>query len=75
MTSQFFANVYLNGLDHFVKERLRKYVRYVDDFALFSDDYTLLEEIRLAMEEHLANLRLNSCLELVLLSVVWLYKH
>jgi hypothetical protein len=33
-TSQFFANVYLDPLDHFVKERLRikGYVRYVDDF-------------------------------------------
>ena len=33
-TSQFFANVYLDSLDHFVKDRLgiRGYVRYVDDF-------------------------------------------
>ena len=39
-TSQFFANVYLDPLDHFVKERLRikGYVRYVDDFLLFADD-------------------------------------
>ncbi len=37
LTSQFFANVYLDGLDHFCKEVLRApgYVRYVDDFALF----------------------------------------
>ncbi len=41
LTSQFFANVYLDPLDHFVKEVLRakRYVRYVDDFALFHDDY------------------------------------
>lgn len=39
LTSQFFANVYLDGLDHYVKEVLRApYLRYVDDFALFSDD-------------------------------------
>ena len=40
LTSQFFANVYLDGLDHFCKEVLRAkgYVRYVDDFALFHDD-------------------------------------
>ena len=38
LTSQFFANVMLDPLDHFVTERLRigAYVRYCDDFALFS---------------------------------------
>jgi RNA-directed DNA polymerase len=36
LTSQFFANVYLNELDHFVKHtlRCRFYLRYVDDFIL-----------------------------------------
>lgn len=36
-TSQFFGNVYLDALDHFLKDRLavRGYVRYVDDFVLF----------------------------------------
>jgi RNA-directed DNA polymerase len=35
LTSQFFANLYLNGFDHFIKEQLkaRKYLRYVDDFV------------------------------------------
>lgn len=43
LTSQFFANVYLDGLDHYVKEVLRApYVRYVDDFALFHDDPLVL---------------------------------
>jgi len=39
-TSQFFANVYLNPLDHFIKEALRckYYIRYVDDFVLFNDE-------------------------------------
>lgn len=39
LTSQFFANVYLDGFDHFVKQELRVkgYVRYVDDFLLFAD--------------------------------------
>jgi retron-type reverse transcriptase len=61
LTSQFFANVYLNSLDHFVKEQLKakKYVRYVDDFALFSDDYKFLAEARVAIEEYLVNLRLK----------------
>ncbi len=40
LTSQFFANVYLNELDQFVKHSLkvRGYVRYVDDFVLLADD-------------------------------------
>ena len=40
LTSQFFANLYLNGLGHFCMEVLRAkgYLRYVDDFALFHDD-------------------------------------
>lgn len=56
LTSQFFANVYLNTFDHFVKEQLqvKKYLRYVDDFALFSDDRGFLTEVRLAIEEYLA---------------------
>ena len=39
LTSQFFANVYLNELDHFVKDKLdfKAYGRYVDDFVLFSN--------------------------------------
>ncbi len=61
LTSQFFANVYLNGFDHFVKEQLKisKYLRYVDDFAFFSDDYTHLIETRKAIEGFLASLRLT----------------
>ncbi|MBO3461740.1 RNA-directed DNA polymerase [Aetokthonos hydrillicola] len=61
LTSQFFANVYLNSLDHFIKEQLKvsKYLRYVDDFALFSDDYGFLAEARVAIEEHLIKLRLK----------------
>jgi len=36
LTSQFFANVYLNELDQFIKHRLKAkyYLRYVDDFVL-----------------------------------------
>lgn len=35
-TSQYFANIYLNELDHFVKEELRvkNYIRYMDDFII-----------------------------------------
>ncbi|MCY7278168.1 MAG: RNA-directed DNA polymerase [Phormidesmis sp. CAN_BIN44] len=61
LTSQFFANIYLSNLDHFIKEQLKvsKYLRYVDDFALFSDDWQLLTEARQKIEAHLAKLRLK----------------
>jgi retron-type reverse transcriptase len=61
LTSQGFANLYLNGFDHFVKEQLKvaKYVRYVDDFALFSDDRAFLVDARIAIEDYLATLRLK----------------
>jgi RNA-directed DNA polymerase len=61
LTSQFFANIYLNGLDHFVQEQLQipRYLRYVDDFSLFSDDQGLLAEARNAIEDYLAQLRLK----------------
>lgn len=61
LTSQFFSNVYLSSLDHFAKEQLqaRQYLRYVDDFALFSDDHAFLAEARLAIETHLISLRLK----------------
>ncbi len=38
LTSQFFANVYLNELDYFVKHKLKAkyYIRYVDDFVILN---------------------------------------
>jgi retron-type reverse transcriptase len=61
LTSQFFANVYLNGFDLYIKETLKvtKYLRYVDDYALFSDDRGFLQHCRIATEAYLANLRLK----------------
>jgi retron-type reverse transcriptase len=61
LTSQFWANVYLNGLDHFVKRELkcRGYVRYVDDLLLFADDKATLHAWRAAVIAHLAGLRLT----------------
>lgn len=40
LTSQFFANIYLNELDQFVKHKLKikYYLRYVDDFVILSSD-------------------------------------
>ena len=40
LTSQLFANVYLNELDHFVKRTLHEkyYIRYMDDFVVLGTD-------------------------------------
>ena len=61
LTSQFFANVYLNWFDHYVQKELRigKYLRYVDDFALFSNDREILAAARPKIEDYLATLRLK----------------
>ena len=39
LSSQFFANVYMNDFDNFVKRVLKskRYLRYVDDFVLFAN--------------------------------------
>jgi hypothetical protein len=51
----------LNPFDHFVKRELRcpGYVRYVDDFVLFSDDKRALWEWQAAAVTRLAQLRLT----------------
>jgi len=47
LTSQFFANVYLNQFDYFVKQHLRvpDYVRYMDDFVLFMPEKQDLKSV------------------------------
>jgi len=49
LTSQLFANIYLNQLDHFVKRQLRvkNYLRYADDFVVLSRDQKELKLILL----------------------------
>lgn len=61
MTSQFFANVYLNDLDQFIKRRLKvkNYLRYVDDFVIFHESKEKLEEYKNKIEEYLMNLKLE----------------
>jgi retron-type reverse transcriptase len=63
-TSQFFANIYLNELDHFVKEvlRVKYYVRYMDDFILLLDNKAQAIEVRKRLDEFLdskLHLKLN----------------
>ena len=45
LTSQFFANIYLNELDKFVKHKLKAkyYLRYVDDFVILHSSKTHLK--------------------------------
>lgn len=62
LTSQFWANCYLNPFDHFAKRELRcqGYVRYVDDILLFADDKATLWTWKAAIIERLARLRLTA---------------
>ncbi len=61
LTSQFWANVYMNELDQFVKHTLRVkgYLRYVDDFLLFADDKVTLHRWRDEIITFLHSLRLT----------------
>ncbi len=60
LSSQFFANLYLDRLDHFATEVLgAPYLRYVDDFALFHDDASVLAEWRARITRFLEGRRLK----------------
>lgn len=61
LTSQFLANVYLNGFDHFVKENLRcpAYLRYMDDTAFFADNKSTLWDWRRRIVTELNGLKLK----------------
>jgi len=60
LTSQLFANVYLNELDQFMKHKLKTkyYVRYADDFVILSADkqvlYSMLLKINNFLQEKLS---------------------
>ncbi len=47
LTSQLFANVYMNEFDQFVKHKLRvkNYFRYTDDFVVVADNEKYLKEL------------------------------
>jgi RNA-directed DNA polymerase len=47
LTSQIFANVYMNELDQYLKHKLhiKHYIRYADDFVLLSRDRGYLESV------------------------------
>lgn len=60
LTSQTWANTYLSGFDHWVKQELPVggYVRFVDDFVLLHDSKTVLARVALDVHEALRELRL-----------------
>ncbi len=59
LTSQLFANIYLNKFDQFVKHKLKLkcYIRYADDFVIFSQNKDFLEKqilfVRSFLQENL----------------------
>jgi retron-type reverse transcriptase len=61
LTSQFFANLYLDRFDHWLLEEVRvaAYLRYVDDLYIMGDDAAALWAVREAIREYLAGLRLH----------------
>lgn len=61
LTSQFWANVYLNPFDHFIKRELQcpAYLRYVDDFLLFADDKRTLWRWKEAIEKRVLRFRMT----------------
>ena len=70
LTSQYFANIYLGELDLFIKHqcRCKGYIRYMDDFILFSNDkgelrshlerirYYLSMELKLHLKERIVRI-------------------
>ena len=61
LTSQFFANLYLNDFDHEIKQvwKVRSYLRYVDDMIVLDQDKQRLAEIRTWVRERLEIERLR----------------
>lgn len=60
LTSQWFANFYLDGLDHFIVETLgagNRYLRYMDDFLVFCRSKEEAWAIRAEADEWLARNR------------------
>ena len=61
LTSQFFANAYLNELDYFIKYKLKVkyYIRYVDDFFILHNNRFLLECYKDNIKEFLNTVNLE----------------
>lgn len=62
LTSQMFANIYLNELDQYAKHELKLhyYVRYMDDIIILQQEKAQLHHVKYAIEEFLlTRLKLN----------------
>jgi len=62
LTSQVFANIYMNDFDQFMKQQLRvkQYIRYTDDFVIVDSDKAKLEKLLPLMNDFLdGQLRLS----------------
>jgi retron-type reverse transcriptase len=57
LTSQLFVNIYMNRFDQFMKHTLKTkfYIRYADDFVIFSEDEARLEDIIKPIKKFLHN--------------------
>ena len=57
LTSQLYANIYLNKLDHYIKDNLKvhSYVRYMDDFVILSESKDYLKELFLKIKLYVEN--------------------
>jgi len=57
LSSQFFANIYMNALDQFIKHRIKckHYIRYVDDFILLHESPQWLNAAHAEIESFLPN--------------------
>ena len=60
-TSQVFALMYLNDLDHLIKDQMgiKYYGRYMDDFYIILQDKNELKEIKKVIEAEIIKLRLQ----------------
>lgn len=66
LTSQWFGNIYLTQLDYFIKQKLRAkyYIRYCDDFLIFSNDKMWLNQCKEEITQFLDNvlkLKMSKC--------------
>ena len=56
LTSQWMGNVYMNELDHFVKQSLRwrDYIRYCDDFCLYGNNVGEIKRAAIKIREFIS---------------------
>jgi retron-type reverse transcriptase len=62
LTSQLFANIYMDQLDHYIKEvcQVTYYARYMDDFVILHKNKKVLQQLLCKIEDYLhEHLKLN----------------